>query len=92
MTCSGFTKGILGGCSMAWLAPVIIFFLAAFARKYLSEEGGMPFSFVASLIGGMLSYILVVSLTCSFKIALVVGIIGMAVAGFIIGNMTGEGG
>lgn len=91
MTCHGFTTGILAGCSFAWIAPVMIFFLVAFARKYIGEEGGIPFSFIGAIIGGMGAYLLIITFTCSYKFALIAGIIGAGLAGFFIGNMT-EGG
>lgn len=92
MTCAGFTKGILAGCSMAWIAPVIIFFLIAFARKYLGEEGGIPFSFIGSLIGGFGGYLLVITFTCSYKLGLVAGIAGAVVLGIFLSNLFDFGG
>ena len=87
MTCAGFTKSILGGCSMAWLAPVIIFFLIIFARKYLGEEGGLPFSMIGACLGGFGAYLLIITFTCSYKFALLGGIIGAAALGILFSSM-----
>ena len=92
MTCGGFTKGILAGCSMAWIAPVIIFFLIAFARKYLGEEAGIPFSFIGALIGGFGAYVIIITFTCSYKFALVGGIAGAAVLGIFLSSIFDFGG
>lgn len=81
MTCQGFDTGVLGGCGMAWLGLVVVFFVNAFARKWLAEEGGMPYNFLYGLIGGFGTYLLIVSLTGAFKWALLGGLIGS----FLIG-------
>jgi hypothetical protein len=87
MTCGGFTTGLLQGCSFAWIGMVILFFLIAFARKYLGEEAGVPFSFVGALIGGFGAYIIVITFTCSYKLALIGGIAGAAVLGIILSSV-----
>lgn len=87
MTCAGFTKSIFGGCSMAWIAPVIIFFLIAFARKYLGEDAGVPFSFLGACIGGFGGYLLIITFTCSYKLGLVGGIAGAAILGIFLSSL-----
>lgn len=89
MSCQGFSMGILQGCSMFWLAGVIIFFLIVFARKYLGEEAGVPFSFIGALIGGFGVYLIVGIFTCSYKLALVGGIAGIAGLGIFLSNLFG---
>lgn len=92
MTCGGLGKEIFSGCSMAWIGLVIIFFIIAIARKYLGEEAGVPFSFVGALLGGFGGYILIVTLTCSYKLALIGGIVGFVVLGIVLSSLFGEGG
>ena len=92
LTCGGFTKSIMGGCSLAWICPVIIFFLVAFARKYIGEEAGVPFSFIGALLGGFGAYILIITFTCSYKFALVGGIVGAAVLGIFLSSLFDFGG
>jgi positive regulator of sigma E activity len=86
MTCGGFTKGILQGCSMAWIAPVIIFFLIIFARKYLGEEAGVPFSMIGACLGGFGAYLIIITFTCSYKLALVGGLAGVVVLGIFLSS------
>jgi len=92
MTCSGLGTSFLGGCSMAWIGVVILFFLVVFARRYLGEEAGIPFSFIGSIIGAFGGYIILLTFTCSYKIALVGGIVGIAILGIFLSNLFGEGG
>lgn len=91
MSCSGLGTEIFSGCSMAWIGLVILFFIIAFARKYVGEEAGVPFSFIGAIIGGFLTYILVITFTCSYKFALLGGIVGMILLGFVFSQFF-EGG
>lgn len=87
MTCAGFSKSILGGCSMAWIAPVIIFFLIVFARKYLGEEAGVPFSMIGACIGGFGVYLAIITFSCSYKFALVGGLVGAIIFGIFLASV-----
>lgn len=89
MSCSGLGTEILSGCSMAWIGIVIIFFLIVFARKYLGEEAGVSFSFPGALIGGFGGYLLIITLTCSYKFALLAGLIGIVVLGIVFSSIFG---
>ena len=86
-SCSGFGKEILGGCSLAWMAPVLIFFIIVFARKYLGEDAGVPFSFPGALLGGFGGYFIIVTFTCSYKLALVGGLAGIVVLGIVLASI-----
>jgi len=70
---------------MAWLGLVVLFFLAALLRKWAGEEVGLDFSFIGSLVVGMLADIITVTFTGSFKWALAVGIIGVVIGGYGLG-------
>jgi len=87
MSCSGLGTNILGGCSLVWISFVIIFFLAAFGRKYLGEDAGVPFSFVGALIGGLGADALVVVFTCSYKFGLAAGVGGLILLGIVFSNI-----
>jgi hypothetical protein len=87
MTCGGLGTSLLGGCGMVWLSFVILFFIAAFGRKYLGEGAGVPFSFVGALIGGMGADFIVVVITCSFKFGLAAGIGGMVLLGIVFSSI-----
>jgi len=85
MSCSGFGYEFFGGCTMAWLGLVALFFIIALLRKWGGEEAGLDFSFVGALVVGFLSDLAVVTFTGSFKWALAAGIIGAVVGGYGLG-------
>ena len=87
MTCGGLGTEIMSGCSMVWVSFVILFFIIVFARKYLGEEGGVPFSFIGALIGGFGADIIVVVFTCSYKLALAAGIGGIVLLGIVFSSI-----
>lgn len=89
MTCSNLGTSLLGGCGMTWLSFVILFFIIIFARKYLGEDAGVPFSFPGALIGGFGGDLIVVVLTCSYKFGLVAGIAGFILLGIVFSNLFG---
>ena len=91
LSCGGFGKEIFGGCSLAWIGMVILFFLIVFARKYIGEEAGVPFSFPGALFGGFGGYILIATFTCSYKFALLGGIGGIVVLGIVLSSLFGGG-
>lgn len=93
MTGSGFDTSIFGGLSMAWLGLVMLFFVFIFARKYLGSDGvGLPFSTIGALIGAYLPYLVVVTVSCSYKFALGAGLIGLGVVGIALANFFPDGG
>jgi hypothetical protein len=87
MTCSGLGTSLLGGCGMVWLSFVLLFFICAFARKYLGEDAGVPFSFPGALIGGFGADILVVIFTCSYKFGLAAGVGGIILLGIVFSSI-----
>jgi len=94
LSCKGFetaeSVGIsFGPCAQAKLGIVILFFVVAFVRKWGGEEAGLDFSFVGGLIGSLGSYFILISLLGSFKIALIVGLIGMLIGGYLGGTIFG---
>jgi hypothetical protein len=93
MTGSGMDMGVGGSFGMSWLGVVILFFIGAFAYKWLCEEWGMmPFSRIGGAIGAYVPYFLMIYFFCSFKIALVVGLIGMIIGAYFGGSLLGDGG
>ncbi len=87
MTCSGFSESVTGyiasgGCVKARIGLIILFFIIAIARKWGGEEVGINFSFFLALAGGLGSYILLVTILGSYKIALVVGIVLSLIFGY----------
>ena len=93
MTGAGFDLGFMGGLSMAWIGMVVLFFLVIFSKKWIGEEMGIGFNVIAAFIGAYIPYIVVITITCQFKWALAVGIVGFIIGGFLIGQFieTGDG-
>jgi len=90
MTGKGFDTSFLGGYGMAWLGVVILFFIIALTRKWIGEEMGIPFTFIGSLVFGYIAYFGVVTVSCSFKWALLLGLIIAAAVGFFASEWFGE--
>jgi hypothetical protein len=96
ISCAGFceTTGWVAcsPCLKAKLGIVILFFILAILRKWGGEEVGLSFSFLFALIGGLLPYFIVVIIFGSFKIAMVVGILGGLAGGYLMGMVLGDEG
>lgn len=92
MSCSGFGTDIFGGCSMFWIAAVVLFFIIVLSRRWIAEAVGMPWSNMGAFILGFLALIVIGVLTCSHKFALLGGIIGAFVGAYFGGALFGEGG
>lgn len=82
-SCSGFDKGFLGGCGMAWLGIVIIFFVAAVLRKWGGEELDIPYNFISSLGAGCLVYIIIIAFIGSTKWSLLAGLVASIAVGYL---------
>jgi len=89
MTGTGFGTEMFGELAMAWVGMVILFFIIVLARKWAGEKMGLGFSSIGAFAGGYLSYIIVVTLTCSFRWSIVAGLIGFIVGAYLIGMFTG---
>jgi len=85
MTCNNMGKDILGNCSLAWLGLVILFFVAAFTNKWLGKEMEVPFNFIASLVIGILAYVVVMTFSGSARWSILAGLIGEGIGGFLGG-------
>lgn len=99
LSCQGFGTSsgwvAAGDCLKGRIGLVILFFIVALVRKWGGEEMGIDFSFILALVGGLGSYLVVITLFGSFKIALVVGIVASLVFGYgagMIGLGSSEGG
>lgn len=92
MSCAGFGTDIFGGCSMFWIAAVVLFFIIVLSRRWVAEAIGMPWSNMGAFILGFLSLIIVGVLTCSHKFALLAGIVGAYVGAYFGGMLDGSGG
>ena len=90
-TGGGFADiGVMGSFSMAWLGLAIIFFINAFARKWIGEEMGYSYSFLFGTAIGIAAYIIAITISCEPKWGLLLGIIGSLAGGFGAGMFGGE--
>jgi len=97
LSCSGWESTATGwvttgACMKARLGLVILFFVIALLRKWGGEEIGMAFSFIMSLVGGLGSYLMIIFITGSFKIAMVIGLIAAILFGYGFGIVFGDEG
>ena len=101
MTCSGFGDGTAlgsavgvapGGCMGARLGIVGLFFLIAVIRKWGGEEMNIDFSFLWSLVLGLGTYFILVTIFGSTKIAFIGGLITGIIGGYGTGYFFGDGG
>jgi uncharacterized membrane protein YkgB len=92
MTCQGFSQSILGGCSMIWIAVVVLFFIIVLSRRWVAEAVGFPWSNIGAFILGYGALILVAGITCSHKWALLAGIVGAYAGGYFGSYVLGESG
>lgn len=97
ISCAGFSEAQTGlvasaPCMKSRIGLVILFFIIAIARKWVFEAFELPFNFIIGLIGGIITYLIVVSLFGSFKIALVVGLGAGLALGYFGTLFLGEGG
>ena len=94
MTCSGWEEagsGFVGSlpCMKARLGLVFLFFIIAIVRKWGGEEVGLGFSFVFSLLLGIIPYLFIVVIFGSFKVAMIVGLAGALIGGYGAGIFFG---
>ncbi len=96
-TCAGF-EGLGTGwvasasCLKARIGFVFLFFIVAIIRKWGGEEIGIDFNFPVSLIAGIISYFIVITISGSLKWAFVLGIAVALVGGYGFGLIFGEWG
>jgi len=95
ISCSGWVAEGAGwvassSCLKGRIGIVLLFFLIAIIRRWGGEEVGIEFNFLIALVLGLLSYLIVISLTGSFRWAFIFGLglslIGGYGAGMFIGG------
>lgn len=92
MSCSNMGQQIFGGCSMFWIAAVILFFIIVLSRKWIAEPAGIPWSNFGSFGLGFVALFATGILTCSHKFALLAGVIGAFVGAYFGSYIDGSGG
>lgn len=96
ITCGGFdaVSGWVASasCLKARMGFVLLFFLIAVTRKWGGEEIGLEFNFPISLIAGILSYFIVITIFGNLGLAFVFGIALALVGGYGSGLLFGSWG
>jgi hypothetical protein len=95
LTCAGWegaTTGWIaaGGCLAARLGFVFLFFLVFILRKWFFELIMIPFNVFTSLIGSLLTYLIIIIIFGSFKWALALGVAGIFIFGIVGAIFFGE--
>jgi len=81
MTGSGFDMTMGGQYSLTLAALVVLVFIIIFAKRWLSEEG-VGFNWIFASVGTGVAYLITISLSCSYKLAFVIGLAAMIIVGF----------
>lgn len=79
--CFGGTEG--WACSMSWLVMVVLFFIAAIARRQFGDLANINFSMIGGIAVGELAFIIFLYVFEGLKIPFIIGIAGVFVGGFI---------
>ena len=85
ITCSGFESS--GLCSLAWLTFVLLFFICAFARKWLPLLG-VPYNGLVGF-GGLFIWFLLIVLTGNIKLSFFIGLAVSLILGVVGAMMFG---
>lgn len=82
----------LGGCTVAWIALAVSFLLSLILSRQFNEYNIMPFNRVGAIVGAILPYVLIISLTGSVKWAFFSAIVGQLALGYAFSLFMGESG
>lgn len=90
---AGLDTSFGGSWSMALLGLVILFFIFAFARRWLFEEVlQMPFNLWIGFGASAVVYFITIAFMCSPRFAIVFGLVAGAIGGYFGGMMFDQGG
>jgi len=95
MTCNNFSAGVLGGCSLAWLAFGLLLFVVLISNRQM-DNLGLEYNMAFGFVGMILPYLIIITFSGSIKYSLLFGLIGSAVGGILgamfFGGTGGESG
>ena len=98
ISCKGFiaenastTMDIGGACSKAKLILVLLFFLNAVVRKWGGEEAGLDYNFLGGLIGGLVGYLIPLTIFGNVTISFFIGLVCMLIGGYCSSMFLGGG-
>lgn len=83
MTGAGFGREMMGGLSMAWLGMAVLFFIIIFSNKWLGELS--DFNQIWSFLLAYGTYLVIITLSGHVMWALMGGIAGAMIGGFLMG-------
>ena len=83
MTGAGFGREMMGGLSMAWLGMAVLFFIIIFSNKWLGELSDFNQMWAFLLSYG--AYLVIITLSGHAVWALIGGIGGTVIGGFLMG-------
>ena len=70
-------------CSSQWLIMVVIFFIAAIARRQLVDLAGVNFSLIGATALGEIVFVIFLFIFDGVKFTILIGLVGVFVGGFI---------
>ena len=87
MTTEGFGSGFQISWIASWIGLLVTFYLAFILRKQCSDGflAGTNYNWIAALICGLVVNILIITFTGQPAWALLGGIAGIALGGFVVG-------
>lgn len=94
MSCQGFENtGLMGNCSLAWLAIAVLILVVLIERKQLGDNLEIGYNIFAGFGGALLPAIIIITFFGSAKWALLGGLIGSLLGGIGVGQIadTSEG-
>ena len=95
MSCSGWVStSLMGGCSQTWLVFAFLTIIVMVMRRQTDDGilAGVPFFFPGAIVGAALGWGILVMLTGMAKWALLAGLGGLALGGFVLGYIGIGGG
>lgn len=92
ITATSGANGWFGNIALikARLAMVFIIFLMAILNKWVFGMFGMAFNSWIAMAGGVITYIIVISIFGAFKIAFAIGLVAGIILGILGGSTVGS--
>jgi hypothetical protein len=86
----GCFAGYVGfDCSILWIIMILLFFIAAIARRQITDFLEADFNLITATAVGVISFVVMMYVLHSFKWGFLVGLIFLFVGGFLGGKILG---
>ncbi len=92
MTCQGFVnQGFLGDCSISWLILAVLVFVILIVRRQCDDGvlSGINFNFIGACAFGLGACLIVITFFGSPRWAILAGLIGIGIGGYVGGLILG---